>query len=218
MDPYWKAELFHVRSVSIWPTTTKSFSKSFSWGKGLLLYSNNWCCLFLMSFWIRSVLIRDWPSIFPQPRECIHQWSVHSWISITVFNWIKSNKWSNILIPEEGRWAYLQSYPGCVPQSGLGQSNPAPVLRVGARGTCSCKNTGEAAQEVTPRGGFLDGDMGRIACMWEVHTTMNWAAVESSSFWMKESKGEKQERWKWSFCILLEWNLNNGEKKHQNAY
>lgn len=37
-------------------------------------YSSKWCCLFIMSFGNRSVLIIDLSSLFSQPRNYMPQW------------------------------------------------------------------------------------------------------------------------------------------------
>ena len=81
---------------------------------------------FLMSFWIKSVLIIDLYLVFPQPRNCIHQWqcTLSAYIDNCILLNKKIEKWSNSLITDKDRWTYLPSTQRLSLSPGLVQFHP----------------------------------------------------------------------------------------------
>ena len=213
VDPYWKGWTISRKICFNLTNNYKNhFQKeSFSRGKGLLLYSNNWCCLFLMSFWIRSVLIRDWPSIFPQPRKLYT--SVKRTLS-DIYNCIQLNKnrTSEATFLSRRKTGELTCrLPRLCSSTRTGAVSPHTSSSWGLEGLVAVRTLVRLLRSHS--GGFSWWGHG-AECM---HVGGSWLWTElplnHPLFWMKESKGEKQERYETELLHFNEWNLNNGEKE-----
>ena len=167
------------------------------------MYLQSELMLFLVSFWISSVLITDLTSIFHQQQTACISANIHCQMTITVFRWMKHKEVKQQPLWDTDSWAYLQGWQRRILSPSLGQFQHQ-VLLGSQRETEGHEDRDEAVyKDLRFFVCLLDGTWGGM-CTGERLVTMDWAALESSPL-LDEVQPRRQARRQWRRLAACNW-------------